>query len=75
MATRVLVVEDSPTQAEALRALLEEAGYEVAAATTGEDGLAQFEAAEFDVVISDIVMPGAVDGYELCRRIKAGGAP
>ncbi len=69
---RVLVVEDSATQSEALRALLAEAGYQVTVATSGEDGLAQFEAHEFDVVISDILMPGTVDGYDLCRRIKAG---
>jgi two-component system, cell cycle sensor histidine kinase and response regulator CckA len=70
--TRILVVEDSATQAEALRALLEGAGYTVALASSGEDGLARLDAQEFDVVISDIVMPGTVDGYELCRRIKAG---
>ena len=72
MPTRVLVVEDSATQAEALRALLADAGYQVSVAPSGEVGLAQFDAGEFDVVISDILMPGAVDGYELCRRIKAG---
>jgi len=70
--TRILVVEDSPTQAEALRALLAGAGYSVKLASTGEDGLTQFDAHAFDIVLSDIVMPGAVDGYELCRRIKAG---
>jgi DNA-binding response OmpR family regulator len=72
---RVLVVEDSATQAEALRALLAEAGYQVAVASSGEDGLAEVNAHQFDVVISDIVMPGVVDGYELCRRIKAGKRP
>jgi signal transduction histidine kinase len=72
MPTRVLVVEDSATQAEALRALLAEAGYQVVIASSGEDGLARFDVGKFDVVISDIVMPGTIDGYELCRRIKAG---
>lgn len=69
--TRVLVVEDSATQAEALRALLIDAGYSVTLSSSGEDGLVQFANQAFDVVISDIVMPGAVDGYELCRRIKS----
>jgi PAS domain S-box-containing protein len=71
-AKRILVVEDSATQAEALRAQLADAGYDVTVASSGEDGLVQFGASQFDFVISDIVMPGAVDGYELCRRIKAG---
>ncbi|HXG45519.1 MAG TPA: response regulator [Gemmatimonadales bacterium] len=70
--TRVLVIEDSATQAEALRALLAGAGYEVTLAASGEEGLARFAADEFAVVITDIVMPGALDGYEVCRRIKAG---
>ncbi len=72
MPIRVLLVEDSPTQAEALRSLLETANYEVELAATGEAGLELFERGKFDIVISDIVMPGALDGYELCRRIKQG---
>src|SRR5436190_7646651 len=71
MPTHVLVVEDSATQAEALRALLESAGYQVARARTGDEGLRQFHAGRFGLVISDIVMPGEVDGYELCRQVKA----
>ena len=42
MPMRILVVEDSPTQAEALRALLADAGYDVTVATSGEDGWARF---------------------------------
>lgn len=72
MPTRVLVVEDSPTQAAALRALLEDAGYLVDLVATGEEGLQKVVERPFDVIMSDIVMPGAVDGYELCRRIKEG---
>jgi two-component system cell cycle sensor histidine kinase/response regulator CckA len=71
MSRRVLIVEDSPTQAEALFALLVGAGYEVDVARTGEEGLAVVRSHSHDVVISDVVMPGALDGYELCRRIKA----
>jgi two-component system cell cycle sensor histidine kinase/response regulator CckA len=71
MPTHVLIVEDSATQAEALRALLESAGYQVSRARSGEDGLKRFQAGHFDLLISDIVMPGDLDGYELCRRVKA----
>ena len=65
----VLVVEDSPTQAARLCAELESAGFEVSAATNGAEALQQLESTRFDIVISDVVMPG-VTGYELCRTIK-----
>jgi len=71
-AKRVLVVEDSPTQAEALGAALTSAGYAVTLAASGDDALGHLAAGAFDLVVSDIVMPGSVDGYELSRRIKAG---
>ena len=66
---RVLVVEDSVTQAEELRLILESDGYEVVTAPDGAAGLEQFAAASFDVVLTDIVMPN-MSGYELCRKIK-----
>ncbi len=69
--TRLLIVEDSPTQATALLALLENAGYDVGVAASGDEALVAFEAERWSVVISDTVMPGTIDGYELCRRIKA----
>jgi PAS domain S-box-containing protein len=72
MPTRVLVVEDSPTQAELVRGALADAGFDVTVARNGEDGLTRFDAGAFDIVVTDIVMPGMVDGYELCRRIKSG---
>ncbi len=70
MPTRILIVEDSRTQAEALHALLVDAGYDVSVATNGADGLAMVESVKPDIVLTDIVMPAPVDGYELCRRIK-----
>jgi two-component system, sensor histidine kinase and response regulator len=68
-AERILVVDDSPTQIEAARALLELRGYEVHAARTGEDALALARTERFDLVLSDVVMPG-ISGYELCAAIK-----
>ncbi|MCI0457416.1 MAG: response regulator [Gemmataceae bacterium] len=67
---RILVVEDSRTQAEQLRATLEEAGFAVEVAPDGERGFALFDATGFDLVITDIIMP-RMNGYELCRRLKA----
>ncbi len=70
-ATRVLVVEDSPSQAVRLRTVLESAGYQVDVAHDGAEGLKAFNATDFDLILSDVMMPG-LTGYELCRLIKEG---
>ncbi|MHB8836452.1 MAG: hybrid sensor histidine kinase/response regulator [Candidatus Methylomirabilia bacterium] len=69
---RILVAEDSPTQAEQLRHILERKGYQVAVAGNGAQALALALLSGHipGLVISDIVMP-EMDGYELCRRIRA----
>jgi two-component system sensor histidine kinase/response regulator len=68
--TRVLVVDDSPTQAAEVRFMLEAAGFEVEVAPDGRQGLDRFHNGAFDVVVSDILMP-VMNGYELCRAIKS----
>jgi two-component system, sensor histidine kinase and response regulator len=65
----IQIVDDSPTQLEALRALLVEAGYAVETARSGEEALARIREVPPDLVLSDVVMPG-MGGYELCARIK-----
>src|SRR5690349_12324751 len=66
---RILVVEDSSTQSKVLQLVLEAAGHTVAVAADGDTALELFGKDSFDLVISDIVMPG-MSGYELCRKIK-----
>jgi PAS domain S-box-containing protein len=65
----ILIVEDSPTQAEQLQYLLENAGYRVTVANNGKEALSRLKTEITDLVLSDIVMP-EMDGYELCRTIK-----
>lgn len=65
----ILVVEDSPTQAEHLKFILEKAWYKVSIASNGKEALSLLETTLPNLVISDIVMP-EMDGYELCRTIK-----
>jgi signal transduction histidine kinase len=67
--TRILIVEDSPTQAEQLRLILEDEGYTVDHAADGQIALERFAAASYSTVISDIMMPN-MTGYEFCREIK-----
>jgi two-component system, OmpR family, KDP operon response regulator KdpE len=68
--SKVLVVEDELKLARLVRSLLEVDGYDVVAAATGEDALDMVELAGPDLVLLDLLLPGAVDGYEVCRRIR-----
>jgi two-component system, sensor histidine kinase and response regulator len=68
-ATTILVVEDSPTQAEKLRQLLSSHGYNVRIAVNGRLALEFIQKVQPDLVLSDVIMP-EMDGYDLCRAIK-----
>jgi signal transduction histidine kinase len=72
-ARSILVVEDSPTQAEHLRGLLQADGFEVRLAANGREALHAISLHAPDLVVTDVVMPD-IDGYELCRRLKANHA-
>ncbi len=65
---RILIVDDSPTQAKLLEQMLAEQGYRVVVARNGDEALESLSQMP-DLVISDILMPG-MDGFELCRRIR-----
>jgi two-component system sensor histidine kinase/response regulator len=64
----ILIVEDSPTQAEQLKYIVEHRGYRALVAKNGREALALMHEHKPTLVLSDVVMP-EVDGYELCRRI------
>jgi signal transduction histidine kinase len=66
---RIMIVEDSPTQAALLRHLLEENGYAVTEAESGKAALDCLKTGPQDLILSDIVMP-EMDGYDLSRAIK-----
>jgi diguanylate cyclase (GGDEF)-like protein len=65
----VLIVEDSPTQAEELRHLLEGHEYRVTVAANGREAIEAARRRRPTLILSDIVMP-KMDGYALCRTIK-----
>ncbi|MGB7346730.1 MAG: response regulator [Pirellulaceae bacterium] len=66
--TSVLLVEDSITQAEIIRGLLETAGYDVAYAEDGVQAIAAIESQQPDVVLTDLMMPN-MNGCELTRQV------
>jgi phosphoribosyl 1,2-cyclic phosphodiesterase len=65
----VYVVDDSRTQAEITRALLEKAGHEAIISTASQEALGKIPCVKPDCVLFDLMMPG-LDGYELCRRLR-----
>ena len=67
---RILAVDDEPTNLRLLDAVLGSRGYRVLTASSGEDCLDTLESEDVDLVLLDVVMPG-IDGYEVCRRIRA----
>ncbi len=67
---RALVVDDSPDIAEMLAAVLRHAGYNVSTAYSAADALATAFTRHYDVIISDIGLPG-MNGYELARTLRS----
>jgi two-component system, OmpR family, response regulator MtrA len=66
---RVLLVEDDPAARQGLELALRRLGYEVRLAETGEAALDGICEATVDVVVLDVMLPGA-DGFEVCRRLR-----
>ena len=67
--TRILTVEDDERIRTAVRLALEDEGWTVDEAESGEDAVAIFQTTPPDVVLIDIMLPG-MDGFELCRGIR-----
>ena len=70
MAISVLVVEDDKNIADLLELYLQKEGYDVAVAADGGQGLNKFRSLQPDLVLLDVMMP-VMDGYALCRAIRA----
>jgi len=66
----ILIAEDSPTQAEYLRYVLEKSGFKVWAVANGMEALEFLKSQRPDIVVTDILMP-EMSGYELCKRIRS----
>lgn len=66
----ILVVDDDPDVAEAIQAVLEGSGFHVVIANGAEAGLEALERREFEVVVTDLIMP-KVNGLELIRKVRA----
>ncbi len=69
---RILLVEDEPAIAAAIRSILGTADYAVDVATSGPEGITWAGTYAYDLIVLDVVLPG-FDGFEACRRLRSGG--
>jgi class 3 adenylate cyclase/ActR/RegA family two-component response regulator len=67
---RILIVDDNPTNVKVLQTRLAAEGYEVVTAADGEEGLAVARRDKPDLILLDVMMP-KLDGFEVCRRLRA----
>ena len=72
--TTIVVVEDDPNISELICLYLRRDGHRVVAAPDGERGLAAVKRERPGLVVLDVGLPGGMDGFEVCRRIRAEGA-
>ena len=71
LAVRILLVEDQPFVRESTALLLRDLGYEVVAAADACEALEIFEKGDgFDLLLSDVVMPGSMNGVDLVQAIR-----
>jgi len=69
--SKILVVDDSPTEIHQFKAMLEKMGHEVITAENGRDGVKMAISEQPDVVLMDIVMPD-MNGFQATRQIARG---
>lgn len=69
---RILIVEDEPAIAAAVRRILEDDGHAVDAASDGLAGLEWAGAYPYDAIVLDVILPG-LDGFAVCARLRARG--
>jgi adenylate cyclase len=70
MSSRILIVDDTPANIQALSATLKEKGYQISVATNGKQALEAVKRVRPDLVLLDVMMP-EIDGFETCRLLKA----
>jgi two-component system OmpR family response regulator len=70
---RVLIVEDEPKLARTLERGLRRYGYAVDLAGTGDEGLFNARVYDYDAVVLDVMLPGAADGFDVCRTLRDEG--
>ena len=66
----ILIIDDQPANLAVMSEYLEQDGFEILIARTGESGFAKAQLARPDLILLDVALPG-MDGFETCHRLKA----
>jgi len=66
----ILIVDDEPRLLRLVKVNLLASGYEVATTTDGKTAIELIEASDYDLLILDIMLPGQLNGFEVCKRIR-----
>ncbi len=66
---KILLVDDEPFIIKGLKRSLEQDGYDIDSAADGEEALAKFESAHYDMILLDVMLPN-LSGIEVCQRIR-----
>jgi serine phosphatase RsbU (regulator of sigma subunit) len=69
MNERILIVDDTPANIQAIAGILKEKGYQLSVATNGQQALDVVDKVRPDLILLDVMMP-VLDGFETCRRLK-----
>ena len=70
MMDKILIVEDQPRVVRLLLEILRAVGYQVVVAGNGEEALEMVSVEQPDLVLLDVLLPGSMDGYAICRRLR-----
>ena len=67
--SRILIVDDSPTEIHVLKTMLEKNGHQATAANNAEEGIAKAKEEQPDLILMDVVMPG-LNGFQATRQLN-----
>ncbi len=67
---KILIVDDEPRLLRLVKVNLTASGYEVATSTDGKTAIRLLEETVFDLLILDIMLPGSLNGFDVCQRIR-----
>ena len=68
--TRILIVDDEPRLVRLVKVNLLASGYEVGVAYNGGKAIEELEASSYDLIILDIMLPGSINGFDVCAKIR-----